>query len=173
MYSPLEINYLNSMKAASVKDIKSELIYKSKEELIELCLSMSKHKKENKELLTYFLFERQDEPGYIKEIKHEIDTQIDTLNYNSYYHATKGVRKVLRICKKYIRYSKNKETEAEVLIYFCSKIKRIAQYYEFNASLLSIYDKQLEMARKKISGLHEDLQYDFDLMIEEVLGDDH
>ena len=161
------------MKPASVKDIKSELIFKSKEELIELCLSMSKHKKENKELLTYFLFERQDEVGYIKEIKNEIDTLIDAINYNTYYHATKGLRKVLRICKKYIRYSKNKETEAEVLIYFCSKVKRIAQYYEFNASVLSIYDKQLEMAQKKIEALHEDLQYDFNLMIEELLGDGH
>ncbi len=161
------------MKPASVKDIKSELIFKSKEELIELCLSMYKHKRENKELLTYFLFERQDEVGYIKEIKNEIDTLIDAINYSTYYHATKGLRKVLRICKKYIRYSKNKETEAEVLIYFCSKVKRIAQYYEFNASLLSIYDKQLEMAQKKIEALHEDLQYDFNLMIEEVLGDGH
>jgi len=159
------------MKAASVKDIKSELIYKSKEELVELVLSMSKHKKENKELLTYFLFERQDEGGYIKEIKHEIDEMFDGLDYSSYYRATKGVRKVLRNCKKYIRYSKKKETEAEVLIYFCSKIKRIAEYFEYNSSMLSIYDKQLEMARKKIAGLHEDLQYDFNLMIEEELGE--
>ena len=145
------------MKAASVKDIKLELIYQSKEELIELCLLMSKHKKENKELLTYLLFERQNEEDYIKEI--------------SYYRATKGARKVLRNCKKYIRYSTKKETEVEVLIYFCGKIKRITEYFEYNSSMLSIYEKQLEIARKKIAMLHEDHQYDFNLMIEEELGE--
>lgn len=159
------------MKAASVRDIKEELKFKSKEELVELCLTMSKHKKEIKELLTYLLFGRQNEDDYIKEIKHEIDELFDQLNYASYYQAAKGVRKILRISKKYIRYSKRKDTEAEVLIYFCSKVKTIAEYFEYNSSFLSIYDKQLEIARKKISMLHEDLQYDFQLMIEEELGE--
>jgi hypothetical protein len=137
------------MKPASVKDIKSELIYKSKEELVELCLMISKHKKENKELLTYLLFERGNETEYVKEIKVEMNKLFEEINYQSYYHATKGVRKVLRICKKYIRYSKNKETESEVLIYFCAKVKRVSQLFEYNGSLCSIYDKQLEIARKK------------------------
>jgi hypothetical protein len=159
------------MKPASVKDIKSELIYKSKEELVELCLMISKHKKENKELLTYLLFERGNETEYVKEIKVEMNKLFEEINYQSYYHATKGVRKVLRICKKYIRYSKNKETESEVLIYFCAKVKRVSQLFEYNGSLCSIYDKQLEIARKKINSLHEDLQYDFSLMIEDLLGE--
>lgn len=158
------------MKPASVKDIKSELIYKSKEELAELCLMMSKYKKENKELLTYLLFERGDESEYVKQIKLEVNKLFEEINYQSYYHATKGVRKVLRICKKYIRYSKNKETECEILIYFCAKVKRVSQLFEFNGSLCSIYDKQLEIVQKKIKSLHEDLQYDFNLMIEDLLG---
>ena len=44
------------MKAAGVKEIKKELNDRSKEELAELCLKLSKFKKENKELLTYLLF---------------------------------------------------------------------------------------------------------------------
>ena len=43
------------MKAASLRDIKSELQFKSKDELMELCLLMTKFKKDNKELLTYLL----------------------------------------------------------------------------------------------------------------------
>ena len=156
------------MKAASLRDIKLELKQKSDEEITELCLLLTKYKKENKELLTYLLFERQDEAG---DIKHEIDTQFDTINMSSYYFINKGVRKVLRGCKKYIRYSKNKETEVDILIYFCSKVKSVSEYFEYNGSLLSIYDKQLEMVRKKIASLHEDLQYDYGLMIEELLGE--
>lgn len=160
------------MKPASVKDLKTELIYKSKEELVDLCLTMGKYKKENKELLTYLLFEQQDEAEYIKEIKYEVDGLFSELNYSSYYQSTKGVRKVLRLVKKYIRYSKKKETEVELLIYFCSKVKSILEYFEYNSTLLSIYEKQLEMVQKKIKSLHEDLQYDFRLMIEEELGID-
>lgn len=163
--------YLTIMKAASLRDIKLELKQKSDEEITELCLLLTKYKKENKELLTYLLFERQDEAGYIRDIKHEIDAQFDVINMASYYFINKGVRKVLRGCKKYIRYSKNKETEVDILIYFCSKVKSVSEYYEHNASLLSIYDKQLEMVRKKIASLHEDLQYDYALMIEELLGE--
>ena len=44
------------MKAAGVKAIKDDLKMRSKEELQELCLTLSKFKKENKELLTYLLF---------------------------------------------------------------------------------------------------------------------
>jgi hypothetical protein len=159
------------MKTASVREIKLELKDKTKEEITELCLLMSKFKKENKELLTYLLYERQNEATYVQGIKEEIDAQFEAINYSTYYFLNKGVRKVLRSCKKFIRYSKNKETETEVLIYFCSKVKAVSEYYEHNSSLLNIYDKQLEIARKKITSLHEDLQYDYTSMIEEVLGE--
>ena len=49
------------MKTATVKQIKDELSYKSANELKELCLHLSRFKKENKELLTYLLFEAHDE----------------------------------------------------------------------------------------------------------------
>ena len=159
------------MKTASLRDIKLELKDKSKEEITELCLLLTKFKKENKELLTYLLYERQNEAAYVQGVKEDVDAQFYGINKATYYFINKGVRKVLRSCKKYIRYSKNKETEAEVLIYFCSKVKEVSEYYDHNTSLLSIYDKQLEIARKKISSLHEDLQFDYGLMIDEVLGE--
>ena len=48
---------LNLMKTATVTVLKKELKYKSNDELLNLCLTLSKFKKENKELLTYLLFE--------------------------------------------------------------------------------------------------------------------
>ena len=57
------------MKPAGVKAIKEELIIRSREELTELCLNLSKFKKENKELLTYLLFEADDENYFIQGIK--------------------------------------------------------------------------------------------------------
>ena len=158
------------MKTAPLKDIKFELKEMSKEDLSSLCLLMAKFKKENKELLTYLLYDRENEAGYVQDIKNHIDDQFDAMNKENYYLVNKGVRKLLRSCKKYIRYSKKKETEAEVLIYFCSKVLEVSEYHDYNAALLSIYDKQLSIVRKKIAGLHEDLQYDYQLMIDDLLG---
>lgn len=158
------------MKTAPLKDIKFELKEMSKEDLSSLCLLMAKFKKENKELLTYLLYDRENEAGYVQDIKDHIDDQFDAMNKENYYLVNKGVRKLLRSCKKYIRYSKKKETEAEVLIYFCSKVLEVSEYHDYNAALLSIYDKQLSIVRKKIAGLHEDLQYDYQLMIDDLLG---
>lgn len=156
------------MKTASLKEIKTELKHQSKDEIMELCLLLTKFKKENKELLTYLLFERENEAAYVQGIKEGIDEQFEAINKASYYFINKGVRKVLRSCKKFIRYSKNKETEVEVLLYFCSKVKEISELYTYNSTLMSIYDKQLEIIQKKISALHEDLQYDYNLIIEEL-----
>ncbi len=45
------------MKAVTIKKIKDELSDKSASELMDICLHLSKFKKENKELLTYLLFD--------------------------------------------------------------------------------------------------------------------
>lgn len=61
------------MKAASIKTIKDELKHKTSSELLELCLTLTRFKKENKELLTYLLFEAHDEDRYIETVKLEIN----------------------------------------------------------------------------------------------------
>ena len=65
------------MKAVSVATIKKELQFRSSEELTELCLRLAKFKKENKELLTYLLFESHDETGYIETVKQELMSNLN------------------------------------------------------------------------------------------------
>ena len=48
------------MKAAKVSEIKKDLKRKTQPELLDLCLHLAKFKKENKELLTYLLYEADD-----------------------------------------------------------------------------------------------------------------
>jgi hypothetical protein len=74
------------MKAVTVKELKEELSFRSPNELRELCLRLSRFKKENKELLTYLLFELSDEVSYIESVKKEIDEQFDQINRASYYY---------------------------------------------------------------------------------------
>ena len=68
------------MKAVTVKELKLELEDRSPKELRELCLRLSRFKKENKELLTYLLFEASDEELYIESVKKEIDIQFEEIN---------------------------------------------------------------------------------------------
>ena len=68
------------MKAASLKEIKTELNQRSTQELLELCLRLSRFKKENKELLTYLLFESEDESDFIQRIKNKEDEEFETIN---------------------------------------------------------------------------------------------
>ncbi|MGM1056001.1 MAG: hypothetical protein ACQEWG_08965 [Bacteroidota bacterium] len=156
------------MKAATVSQLKKELSYRSPEELLEICLRLSKFKKENKELLTYLLFEFADETGYIESVKNEIDLEFDAINTSSYYFIKKSIRKILRYIKKYSRYSQKKETEVELLIYFCSKLKTFKPSITRNTTLLNLYERQLALAEKIISTLHEDLQYDYRLELEKL-----
>jgi len=156
------------MKSATIANIRKELKHKSNEELAELCLRLSRFKKENKELLTYLLFEADYEAGYIETIKAEIDEQFDQINTSSFFYIKKSVRKILRNTKKYIRYSLNKETEVELLLYFCQKLKVMTPPISRNTTLNNLYERNILAIKKKVKNLHEDLQYDYNLEIKEL-----
>ncbi len=156
------------MKAASLKEIKTELNHRSTQELLDLCLRLAKSKKENKELLTYLLFESTDEEGFIQSIKNKVDTDFEAINTKTFFYIKKSVRKILREMKKFIRYSQNKETEIELLIYFCHKLNDFEPSIKRNTTLTNLYNRQLEFIKKKVEMLHEDLQYDYNLELEEL-----
>lgn len=156
------------MKPAAVKQIKDELKSRDNQQLIELCLSLSKFKKENKELLTYLLFEAEDEQGYIQNVKEEIKEEFSLINLSSYYFMKKSLRKILRNVKKHIRYSKKKETEIELLIYFCYEMRQLNPSIDYNITLSNIFNRQLDMIKKKMLLVHEDLRYDYELELESL-----
>ncbi|MGV6832359.1 MAG: hypothetical protein ACWA5P_12455 [bacterium] len=149
------------MKAASLPEIKKELQRKSPKELLELCLVLARFKLENKELLTYSLFEKDYEDGYRENVKSYITDQMLAIETMNVYYAKKSVRKILRQIKKFIRYSKNKETEAVVLMHFCEELSEHSINYKRSRVLVNMFEKQREMAKKAIDKLHEDLQYDY------------
>ncbi|APG64859.1 hypothetical protein LPB136_05575 [Tenacibaculum todarodis] len=157
------------MKAVTVKKIKDELAHKSTNELIELCLQLSKFKKENKELLTYLLFESHNEEGYIESVKEQMDNLFEQINTKSFFYIRKSVRKILTLTKKFIRYSKKKETEVELLLHFCYKLKNFKPSIKNSQQLLNSFDRQVLLIEKAIATLHEDLQYDYKLELEELL----
>jgi hypothetical protein len=156
------------MKAVSLKDIKLELSHRSANELQEICLHLSRFKKENKELLSYLLFLSSDEEAYIASIKKFMDEGFEAINRQSYFYIRKSIRKILTQTKKYIRYSQKKETEVELLLYFCKKMKAFRPSIKNSLQLENLYKRQVILIKKTVSSLHEDLQYDYNLAMEDL-----
>lgn len=154
------------MKAVTLNAIKKELQYLEKEQLLELALRVTKYKIENKELMTYLLFNEQDEDAFIETIKTEMDEQFENITSTSYHFIKKSVRKILRDVKKHVRYSKKIETEAALTIHFCRRLKQMEPSYRYNTVLVNMFDRQLGLAEKIILKMHEDLQYDYRLEID-------
>lgn len=148
------------MKAASVSEIKKELNQKSAGELMEICLRLARAKKENKELLTYLLFEANDVDEYIEAVKREMDEGFLDINMYNMYFAKKSLRKILRNTNKYIRYTGLKTTEAELLIYFCTKLKEL-NIKQKSPALNNLYNMQVKKIKAVVESFHEDLQYDY------------
>ena len=149
------------MRTATIHELKQELTNIPPLQLTELCLRLAKFKKENKELLTYLLFEAHDEQGYIDSVKKEMDEQFTTINRSNIYFAKKTIRKILRGANKYIRYTSSKQAEIELLIYFCTVLNKSGIKFRKSMALSNLYDNQVKKIRTAVKTLHEDLQYDY------------
>jgi hypothetical protein len=149
------------MKTATINELKQELINCTPSQVTDLCLRLAKFKKENKELLTYLLFEAHDTVTYIQSIKNEMDEQFAGINKSNAYFIKKSLRKILRMINKYSRYSSLATVDAELLIYFCQQMKDMNFDNSGNQVLSNIYQNQLKRIDKAVASLHEDLQYDY------------
>ena len=137
------------------------MLWRISARLTELCLRLARFKKENKELLTYLLFEAHDTDAYIASIKEEMAIQFDAINMSNVYFVKKTLRKILRIANKFIRYSASEIVETELLIFFCLKLKAMGDSINKTPVILNIFQNQLKKINKSISAMHEDLQYDY------------
>jgi hypothetical protein len=149
------------MKAATISELKQELAHIAPSKLQDLCLRLAKFKKENKELLTYLLFEAHDTGAFVEQVKQEMDTHFEDINTNTVYFAKKTLRKILRITDKFIRYCGIDTVEAELRIYFVTRMKQLGLPIGKTPVLLNIYQNQLKKINKTVDALHEDLQYDY------------
>jgi gas vesicle protein len=156
------------MKAASVQELKDELQQLPTKQLVELCLRLSRFKKENKELLTYLLFEAHDLPGYITLVKQQMDEAFEALNTSQIFLAKKTIRKTLRIANKHVRFTGSKQSEVELLIHFCTLLKGSGIQLQKSTAMLNLYNQQLKKVRKALESMHEEEQYDYVRVVEKL-----
>ncbi|MCW3112443.1 MAG: hypothetical protein JWR18_839 [Segetibacter sp.] len=156
------------MKAASINELKQELLALPPRKVLELCLRLARFKKENKELLSYLLFDAHDEQSYIDSIKKEIEEQFVELPKGNWYLAKKGLRKILKAISKYSKHTATKESEVEMLIHFCLQVKASGVRYRSYKALSGLYDQQLKKLKGLVEQVHEDLRFDYKKQLEQL-----
>src|SRR5580765_5160841 len=148
------------MTTASLQEIKKELRTHDEASLQELCMRLAKYKKENKELLNYLLFEAHHEHAYIENVKEEIRELFKTVPSSNIYFIKKSLRKILRFANRQIKYSGIKQTELEVRIFFCAKMKEAKIPRTPGTVLFNLYQQQLKKIESAFAKLPEDIRAD-------------
>lgn len=155
------------MKTVSISEIKQELQTLPAKETAQLCLRLARYKKENKELLSYLLFNAHNVEAYAVEIKEEINGLFTEVNKTKLFFAKKTLRKILRLINRQVKFMQDKQTEAELRIHFCTLLKTSGIAFYTNKTLNNMYYSQVKKIKIVLKALHEDIQHDFMKQIEE------
>ncbi len=158
------------MTIASLQEIKKELRTLDQETVEALCNRLAKYKKENKELLNYLLFEAHNEQAYVENVKEEIRELFKTLPSSNVYLIKKTLRKILRFANKQIKYSGLKQTELELRVFFCTKVKEAKIPRLPGTVLFNLYQQQLKKIEASFAKLPEDIQTDYDREMKFILS---
>ena len=156
------------MNVASINELRNELSVLPDKEIRDLCLRLARFKKENKELLSFLLFDSQDEEGYIENIKNYIDEEFSKIQKINLYQAKKSIRKILRVTNKYIKFIGKSTSSLELMIHFCFTFRNSGIPMKKSVALMNLYSSQLKKIDKVMIELHEDLQYDYRKRITEL-----
>ncbi|NSL86143.1 hypothetical protein [Chitinophaga solisilvae] len=158
------------MRTASISELKKELQAIPPSEVAALCLRLARFKKDNKELLTYLLFDAHDEHGYVESVKAEVDEGFDGIRNDSPYNAKKRLRKILRVMAKHIRFMGSRQAEAELLLHYCTRFEETGLLSHYNTVINNIFLMQMKKLSKLIDALHEDLQFDYRRQFERLVA---
>lgn len=156
------------MKIGSLADIKKELAFLDSKELSVLLLDLAKFSTDNKALLYFKLFERDNPRLFVELVQEEIDFEFQKSNTRNYHFAKKSAQSIRRKLNKSLKLTKDKETLIELIIFFCEKLK-LYGFLDFRHPVIdNLYRMQVGKIEKLVLGLHEDLQYDYMEKIQEL-----
>lgn len=156
------------MQIPSLSVIKKELSYLNEKEINELLLDLVKFNRENKAYLYFKLFSR-DNPGlFVEMVQQELEEEFTKANRSNSFHAKKSSQTIRRKLNKFLKLSKTKTDQVDVILFFCEKLTEYG-YLRFQHPVVdNLYQVQLGKAKKLILGLHEDLKWDYEIKIKEL-----
>jgi hypothetical protein len=149
------------MKIGSLAEIKKELTFLDTKELSVLLLDLAKFSTDNKAFLYFKLFEKENPRLFVQLVEEEMDLEFMKANTRNYHTAKKSAQVIRRKMNKSLKLTKDKETLIELIIYFCEQFKSYG-FLDFRHPVIdNVYRVQVGKIEKLITGLHEDLQYDY------------
>jgi hypothetical protein len=156
------------MKIASLAEIKRELAYLNEKELTDLLVELTKFSSDNKAFLFFKLFERENPRIFIEMVQEELETEFMKANTKHYHYAKKSAQAIRRKLNKNLKLTKDKTAQIELIVFFCQNLK-LYGYLNFRHPVIdNLYKVQIGKAGKLISALHEDLQYDYKSILEDL-----
>ncbi|MHA7128789.1 hypothetical protein [Algoriphagus namhaensis] len=156
------------MKFPSLAQLKKDLKQLNEQELQNLIVDLSKFSRDNKAYL-FFKLNELDQPNlYVEMVQEELEQEFANARSNHSYYAKKSAQKIRRKMNKLLKLSKDKSQQVEVILYFCERLKEEGFLNHHSSVLDNLYQVQVNKAKKLIQGLHEDLQYDYDLRLDEM-----
>jgi transcriptional regulatory protein LevR len=94
-------------------------------------------------------------------VKDEISLQFEEVNKTQLYFAKKNLRRILRLVNKQIRYTASRQVEVELVLHYCLLLTGSGIEIKKSPVIWNVLKTQIKKLEKALSGLHEDLQYDY------------
>lgn len=156
------------MKIASLAEIKKELQQLSEKELIDLITGLSKFSTDNKLFLYFQLFGRDYPQLFAEKVQEELSLEFQNANTRNNYYAKKSAQSIRRKLNKYLKFTKDKTTRIELIVFFCELLSEYG-YLTFRHPVIeNLYNLQVRKIEKLLSQLHEDLQFDYQEKVKEL-----
>lgn len=156
------------MTSATLADLKRELSTLDSARLTEVALRMAKYKVENKELLTYLLYESTDEAGFVEGGKRGVDEAFAAIPNKNLYYYKKSLRKILRMVNKHSKYSGVPATGLELRIHFCLALKNSSVDFRKSPVIVNLYKQQVKKIQALLKALPEDMQADYTQQVNQL-----
>jgi hypothetical protein len=156
------------MHSATIDTIKTELKQLPPRQLLDLLLRLARFKKENKELLTYILFESANESEYIEQVKKEIAEEMVEIDGLPAYQYKKQFRKLQRKINKPVKYIGSKSATAELYLHMfrmISEKKKTTYLAPFLEKAMQQYIVKIE---KLLPGIEDDLAADLRKQLKQI-----
>lgn len=156
------------MTSATLAELKRELSTLSPTQLTEVAIRMAKYKVENKELLTYLLYESSDEAGFVEGGKRGVDEAFAAIPNKNLYYYKKSLRKILRMVNKQAKYSGIPSTGLELRIHFCLALKNSGVDFRKSPVIVNLYQQQVKKIQAILKALPEDRVADYTGSVEQL-----
>lgn len=156
------------MQIPSLSDLKKELSFLDEKEAKNLLLELVKYSTENKAFFYFQLYSRDNVDFFAKNIKDELEVLFFSANTKHIHVAKKSIQGIRSKFTKFLKLTKNKADQADVLLFFCEKMNE-HDFLSFRYPVITnIFNSQLNKAKKLIFSLHEDLQSDYESRVQEL-----